>query len=257
MFARTFANQARLVVTKSISKWNSMMTVRMKGKEMSCFKSVKAAAAAVVLGFVAVGSAEATVINLNLGESSAVQETIAGEVWNNLTTSAAPGTIQDSTGANTSLSVTVSAISANPSDGNGAGYTGAANDSMTTSLFFGNGTHTVTLSGLDDGDTYEVTMWAGLNNVNLNMALSVIGSNEGTQVANNAAAFASNTTFSFTGTVSGGSIISTAAPTLGDTNGGWQGISINITPAVPEPSTAMLAGLGVAVLVTRRRRRRR
>lgn len=201
-----------------------------------------------------VGSAGAVVLNLNLGEGALGAEVIDGASWNNMTATVAGGTaLVDSAGAATAATVAVTSGTGqiNSNDAAGAGYTGAANDSMTTSLMWGNGTDTVTVSGLTNGETYTVTVWAGLSGVGTaDTDVTVTGSNEGTLTADLDAAYTANSVLTFTGTVAGGQIALSAGPS-GGTNHAWQGIRIE---TVPEPSSTALLGLGGLALILRRRK---
>ena len=145
--------------------------------------------------------------------------------------------------------------------GPGANYAGSYPATVATlpasalqdSIYINSSSHSVTLtfSGLDSGSTYDFLTYGARGNSGSDATYTITGGNSGSgtisDVFNNA-----TQTVNITGITPNGSNEITF---LWTTTGSASGLNlIQITTAVPEPSSTALIGLGGLALILRRRR---
>jgi len=201
----------------------------------------------------------AAVVHLNAGESISGQETMNGETWNNLSGFSSIGSLQYSDGTNaTGITATQAVIDSggnNPNDSNGVGYiTGL--DSMSTSLLFANAndtqnTVTLTISGLTVGSLWNVDIYAGLSSAAPPYDFAVNGGTVVTADRNDIYNSGAPLTFASVAANSSGEIVIAVGPGPdGSTTKILQGATLTL---VPEPSSSVLALLGLGLAWCRRR----
>jgi hypothetical protein len=126
-----------------------------------------------------------------------------------------------------------------------AGNFGTIMDSHTGGPYGGSGT--ITLSGLVDGTEYQIQFFASINDTNAMAAQTITGGANTSAAFGNHAAGSGRTllgTFTASGTTQVLTIQGTTEPIAN---------ALTIGTVVPEPSAALLGGLGLLALLRRRR----